>query len=102
MFQITPPTALIVQQTDLFFSVQQFLLERGIRVPQDISLVCADPSDDFDWCQPSVAHFNLELTPVVRRVVRWANRMAQGQEDLRKIMVDAQFVDGGTIGPVKF
>jgi DNA-binding LacI/PurR family transcriptional regulator/biotin operon repressor len=102
LFQVTQPTALVVQQTELFFAVQQFLLERGIRVPQDVSMICTDPSGDFEWCQPSVAHFELKITPLVRRVGSWVNRVARGQEDLRKSESEARFVDGGTIGLVKF
>ena len=102
LFQVTPPTALVVDQTILFFAVQQFLLERGIRVPRDVSMVSADPSDDFEWCRPSVAHFDLEITPLVRRVVSWADHVGHGQEDLRKIEIEARFVDGGTIGSFKF
>jgi hypothetical protein len=38
---------------------------------------------------------------VVRRIVRWAANVSQGKRDLRQTLTKAEFVAGGTIGPVK-
>ncbi len=101
LFQATPPTALLVEEPILFAAVQQFLAERGIRVPGDVSLVCADPDPTFAWRIPTVAHIRWDSAPCVRRVVHWANHLASGKEDRRRLLTAAEFVDGGTIGPVK-
>jgi LacI family transcriptional regulator len=101
LFQVTPPTALIIDEVPFFVAVQQFFAGRTIRVPQDVSLICTDASPDFDWCRPTVAHIRWDSHPVVRRVVRWANNVARGKKDLRQTMTLAKFVPGGTIGPAK-
>ena len=101
LFQVTPPTALIVDEAFLFAATQQFLLHRGMRVPEDASLVCIDPDPTFAWCQPSVAHVAWDSRPVVRRIVRWAANVSQGREDVKQTFTKAEFVDGGTVGPVK-
>jgi DNA-binding LacI/PurR family transcriptional regulator len=98
LFQVTPPTALIVSEAFLYAATQQFLSQRGIRVPGDVSLICADYDPTFAWCQPTVAHIDWDSRPVIRRIVRWAANVSRGKEDLRQTLTKADFVDGGTVG----
>ena len=90
----------MVQETTLFGAVQQFLSARGFRVPQDISLVCDDPDPTFEWRVPTVAHISWEGAPWIRRVSRWADNIARGKDDRRRLLSHSEFVMGGTIGPV--
>ena len=99
LFVATPPTALILDEAFLFNAAFHYLVKRGLRVPQDISLVCTDDDPDFDWCEPSVAHIRWDYRPVVRRVVRWAANVSHGKDDRRQTLTKAEFVEGGTIGP---
>lgn len=99
VFRATRSTALVVQEAVLFAAVQQFLAGRGIRVPQDVSVVCVDSDPTFAWQIPSVAHINADSSPWVRRLVSWADRIAQGKEDRRRLFSKAKFVPGGTVGP---
>ncbi len=101
LFRVTPPTALIVDEAPLLVATQQFLGERGLRVPGDVSLVCDDADPAFAWCQPTIAHIRWDSRPVVRRVVRWAANVSHGKPDRRQTLTKAEFVAGGTIGPVK-
>ncbi|MDG1072268.1 MAG: hypothetical protein P8P32_11695 [Akkermansiaceae bacterium] len=61
-------------------------------------MVCSEPDPTFAWCLPTIAHFNWDYRPVVRRVVRWAKNISHGKEDTRQTRIDAEFVEGGTIG----
>jgi DNA-binding LacI/PurR family transcriptional regulator len=99
-FQRTPPTALIASSGPNYFATQSFLVNRGIRVPQDLSLICVDDDPHFSQCRPSVSHICWSRRPVVNRIVRWVRNMSQGKEDTRQTMIKAEFVEGGTIGPV--
>jgi hypothetical protein len=36
----------------------------------------------------------------MKRVIRWADNVAQGKDDRRQTHIQATFIDGGTIGPV--
>jgi hypothetical protein len=83
------------------FAAQQHLAQRGVLVPQHVSLVCTAPDPTFAWCQPTIAHIRYDLRPVLRRVVRWADTVARGQDDRRQSLTKAVFVDGGTVGPAK-
>ena len=99
LFQITPPTALIIDEAPLFVAVQQFLAESGIRVPQQVSLVCTDADSTFEWCLPTIAHIHWDSAPVVRRIVRWATAVSRGRRDMKQTFTPAEFVAGGTVGP---
>lgn len=101
LFRVTPPTALIIDETPLFFAAQQFLSRGGLRVPDDVSMVATDPDPAFHWCRPSIAHITWSSVPLVRRVTRWAANVSRGKEDLRQSLTPAVFVGGGTIGPVR-
>ncbi len=101
LFRVTPPTAMIIQEAAIFAATQQFLAQRRILVPEQVSLVCADPDSTFEWYRPSVTHIAWDSGPWVRRIVRWAANVSRGRKDLRQTLTPAEFVDGGTIGPVR-
>ena len=99
LFQVTPPTALVVDEAPLFIAAQQFLAALGRRVPEDVSLICTDPSPVFDWCTPTVAHVRWAAKPVVTRILRWVANVARGRVDVSQTFVPAEYVAGGTVGP---
>lgn len=101
LFEVTPPTALIVDEAPHFSAVLHFCATRGIRVPQDVSLICTDADPAFAWCKPAITHIAWDSRPVVRRIVRWATNVGQGKEDLRQVLTPATFFEGGTIGPAQ-
>jgi DNA-binding LacI/PurR family transcriptional regulator len=102
LFGVTPPTSVIFDEAFLFAAAQQHLARKGILAPRDVSLVCCDPPEVvLAWMRPTVAHIRWDHRPLVRRIVKWAANVSHGQKDLRQLVTVAEFVDGGTIGPVK-
>jgi DNA-binding LacI/PurR family transcriptional regulator len=101
LFRFTRPTALFIDEAPFLIAALQFLGRRGLRVPEDVSLVCLDPDPGFAWCHPEVAHVRWDSRPVVRRVVRWAANVSHGKEDRRQTLTKAEFVEGGTVGVVR-
>lgn len=97
----TPPTALILDEPYVYHAGASYLARRGLRVPEDVSMICADPDSTFTWCQPSIAHIAWDYRSVVRRVVRWVNNIAHGKDDRRQNLTKTEFVEGGTVGPAK-
>jgi DNA-binding LacI/PurR family transcriptional regulator len=83
-FQRTPPTAIFASSSPNYFATLHFLLNRGIRVPQDLSLICTDDDLYFKPCRPSVAHIRWSRRPLVNRIARWVNNLSQGKEDTRQ------------------
>ena len=100
LFRTTPPTALIIDEPMFYIAALQFLGQRRLLVPQQVSLVCSDHDPSFDWCQPAVSHMHWATGPVIRRVVRWAANVSRGEDDRKQTLTPAEFVPGGTIGPV--
>jgi len=101
MFRVTPPSALIIQESVLFFAVRQFLSKHRIRVPQEVSLICADPDPNFAWQDPSIAHIDWNSTPWGRSVVGWAASISRGKDDRRQVLSKANYVPGGTVGRLR-
>ncbi len=99
LFSVTSPTALIIDEASFVFGALQFLAERGLRVPKDVSLVCTDSSPFFANSWPTVAHIHWDTRPVVRRIIQWANHVAHRRSDTRQTLTPAKFIPGGTIGP---
>jgi hypothetical protein len=99
LFQHTPPTLIFVSESMLFLSVKDYLSQRGVIAPRDVSLICHDPDEVFSWYHPPVSHINWDSGPIVRRIVGWANKVARGVVDKRQGFTIAEFVEGGTIGP---
>lgn len=100
LFRHTPPTALIIGDPPLLVPVQQFFANRGIRVPDQVSLFSLNSDPGFPWCDPVISHIDWDYRPVVRRVMRWVDNVAHGKEDLSQKLYEGTFVEGGTIMPV--
>jgi DNA-binding LacI/PurR family transcriptional regulator/DNA-binding transcriptional regulator YhcF (GntR family) len=100
LFQHTPPTAIILDEFQYFTAAQLHLSYKGIIAPRDVSLVCTDPNPAFNWCQPAASHIDWDSDAMVKRILKWADHVARGQEDFKQDLTSASFVEGGTIGPV--
>ena len=100
LFLHTPPTALIVDEATRYIATLDFFARRGIQVPRHVSLVSTDDDPAFAWCHQGVAHMHWDNKPIVRRIVRWVDAVRKGKPDRRKTLIPAEFVPGGSIGPV--
>ncbi len=99
LFRSTPPTAIIVDDSNTFLAVVQHLARMGISAPEKISLACTDFSPSFDWCRPKVTHIAWNSSVAARRVVNWMSHVSQGKNDRRKTLMKAKLLMGGTTGP---
>lgn len=99
IFKFTPPTAIIVEDPVLCLAVRNYLAEkRGLALRQ-VALICADQDPSLSWCWPTIPHMRWEHQAVVRRVVRWVKRVAQGKEDRQQRLVAAKLVGSESIAP---
>lgn len=55
----------------------------------------------YEWFDPEVSHIRTDTRRWVPRVVQWADNVANGKEDRRETLIRAEFMEGGTIGPVR-
>lgn len=100
LFKITPPTALMIDEANLFLAVQHRLAQNGIFAPSHVSMICTDPSPAFRWYEPSIAHITWEPEVLVQRIMRWVENVSLGVEDREQVYLPSQYVEGGTVGPV--
>jgi DNA-binding LacI/PurR family transcriptional regulator len=101
LFHTTPPTGLFLDETPIVLAAQQFLARRRLRVPEEVSLIAEDPDACFQWCAPTLAHIVWHNAPVIRRIVQWATALSEHRTDVRQVTFAAEFIPGGTIGPVR-
>ena len=99
LFRHTPPTALVIEQTPRVIAAVQFLAQRDIHVPGQVSLVCTDYDATLEWCQTTLAHMQWNNGPIIRRIVRWVAALRTGRADHKTINFPAVFIDGGSVGP---
>jgi DNA-binding LacI/PurR family transcriptional regulator len=97
LFRVTPPTALIVDESSRAIAALAFLAQRRLRVPQDVSLVTLNLSPSLTWCQPPFAHFRCEVTPIIRHVVRWLAGAERGAAPGTQLDCPLAFDPGGSI-----
>ena len=99
LFAHTPPTAMIIDEPDLFFSAQLHLAERGIISPRDVSLICGQPHTIFSWLETPVTHISWSEDRMVQCVMRWIAKTARGKKNTTQTRIGAKIIKGGTIGP---
>jgi DNA-binding LacI/PurR family transcriptional regulator len=99
LFATSPPTALVAEVSHYFIAAHQYCLEHGMRVPQDVSLVCREPIPNRELCIPETSHVYWDYRKLLNLVVRWADKVALGKDDRRQTHIKAEFIEGGTIGP---
>jgi hypothetical protein len=99
LFRLTPPTALIVDETAWIIAAMNHLLRLGLRVPDDVSLVSTDDHPTLQCCHPPVARIAWDSGSVIRRILKWAHNISHGRPDVRQSLTPSRFIPGGTIGP---
>lgn len=101
LFSVTPPTALIVDETPLLFAVMNYLVRRGIKVPDQVSLLTTDYDASMAWCDPMIAHMRWSEAPVIRSTLRWMAAVRRGVVDRKVHYSPAEFISGGSIAPAR-
>lgn len=99
LFRYIPPTAIILQEATFAMVAFQYLKERGVQTPEHVSLFCTDYAPCFDWCDPQIGHSQWSYKEVYQRIAEWAQNVSSGKKDRQLTIVDAEFIEGGTIGP---
>lgn len=99
LFRYTPPTALIVEESQFFFSALQQLAARGLSAPEQVSIACTDNDPVFEMSHPTVTCIDWRIGPVIDHIVRWVRKASRGRISRKQKLTPAQIIEGGTIGP---
>jgi len=101
LFRVTPPTAIFATYPGWMFGVLSYLAARGLKVPEDVSVICGNHASGFTWTQPRVAHYQHDEERMARRMVKWVDHWAQGRRDSKQEFAPARLIEEGSIGPAK-
>jgi len=96
LFKQAPPTAIVLLDWRELVAVFCFLSSRGLRVPQDVSLVLLNEQTDSDWFSPPLARFRFHPKRMVSQLHRWAE--GKSLSDMKGV-IEATWVPGESIGP---
>ena len=99
LFRVLPPTAFIVDEPFLAEVVYHNIIQRGLKVPGDVSLFLSEPATTLGWSQTVFSHLNWSNKAMVRPTLRWIKNVALGREDLSHSLIKVDYVEGDTIGP---
>ena|SRR5436190_17295932 len=99
LFEVTPPTALIMEEPAHVLAVISHLAQRQLRIPQDVSLVSLGREASQAWCRPEITHFYWDNEQLLRRITRWVAAVAAGRPDREAVKFPLEFNPGATIAP---
>lgn len=93
------PTAAFTIYPQAAAAILTHLLAKGVRVPEEFSLLCRDNAPFFEWVTPNVAHYVLPLQHFTARFSSLVLEMADiGTLPLRRTTIMPELKVGGSLG----
>lgn len=92
LFQITPPTAIFIDDWMLHYAIQNFLIRQNDAACRNIVCISTDYHPCFKWCHIGVPHFYWDPMQVIRHIVRWVDSVESGKESKKQAMIKARFI----------
>jgi DNA-binding LacI/PurR family transcriptional regulator len=90
------PTAVILLDWKELVTVSCLLTKRGLRVPEDVSLILLNEQMEANWFVPKLACFRFPVTRLAGLLARWVD--GQPLDDYTRPL-SADFEEGGSIAP---
>lgn len=91
LFQVTPPTAIFVDDWMIHNAVQHYLFhERGVD-RRNVCCISMDYHPSFSWYEPQVPHFYWDPHAVVRCAAAWLKNVGRGRNAIRQKLIQAEF-----------
>jgi DNA-binding LacI/PurR family transcriptional regulator len=94
------PTALVLSRAAQVLTCLSWLASRGLRVPDDISLVSLANDSWFEDLHPPIAHYRSDSKDLSRQIAQRVLELADGGlPSSKSLMTQREYVPGATIGP---
>ena len=95
-----PPTALLVSRAVNVLTVMGYLMRRGLRLPEDVSVISRDHEPFLEAMLPSVARYVVSPESMAHRISAAVLEMVQtGLVSAANYLIMPQFTPGDTLGP---
>lgn len=84
-FSAVKPSAVILLDDIHYLSLQGYCFAHGIRIPQDVSVICLENSGHLEWCEPVPTRMRFPMKEAVRHFRKWmrGSCIATGMKFLR-------------------
>lgn len=92
-----PPTALVIAKVNRVAGAMTWLMNQGLKVPGDISIISRDHDDILECLCPLPAHYR-QPPSVANRFVRAILAILEKRHIRSHYRVMTEFVEGGTVG----
>lgn len=100
LFQVTPPTAIFVDEWTVYNAVQNFLLrKRGIDY-RKVICISMDHHPSFSLYNPPAPHFYWDPVTVAQQAVRWISNISRGKHVVRQKLIEAEFRGRDLLTPI--
>lgn len=93
-----PPTALVVARGVHALTALTFLLRKGIRIPEQVSLIARDHEEYLDHVTPGITCYSISPSRIIRSISRTVREMIESRSiPLRQTRLMPDFVPGETL-----
>ena len=96
-FSALPPTALVFLDWKELVTAHCVLVDMGLRVPKDVSLVLLNDQMEAAWFRPTLCRFRIPESLIVRKLVAWLEGRLKPDHQNPTVLT-AEYIDGMTIG----
>ncbi|NWK55866.1 LacI family DNA-binding transcriptional regulator [Verrucomicrobiaceae bacterium N1E253] len=96
-FQHTPPTCLILGNFSQYLMAVSYLMQQGLRIPDDVSVILLSHDTMFDDVLPTIAHFRHPVECTVDRSYDLLVRQIEGESVSGHEEVDPVWVLGDSL-----
>ncbi|AHF94149.1 hypothetical protein OPIT5_06560 [Opitutaceae bacterium TAV5] len=93
------PTAWLIASPACFLTVIMHLLHRGVRVPEEVSLVCRDADPWLASGVPEPTRYVFDIRSLARQVARLAQKVASGHAVVESVEIIPDLAPGKTLAP---
>lgn len=98
--QPKPPTGIIFMDWRDCVAGLGFLLARGLRIPEDVSVITLSHEHQSEWFRPTLAHYSLPEEGFVKALLRWIDDKPHNPDVLLRKMLES-FETGKSIATPK-
>lgn len=93
------PTGILVTNSYFYLTVSGVLHQLGLRVPQDVSLICTDSDHFLPYMVPRASHYEFSHQVFARKIAQKVGRIASGEPLPRAhTRLVPAFAAGGSLG----
>lgn len=89
------PSAVIAKQNKDYLSLLSYCYQKGIRIPEDLSVILLSNDTDCAWLNPPPDSFEIPVEKICRKVMHWLQRTSTKPQGFEYI--SATYLRGGTL-----